>query len=173
MFEAENQATKKPVKPTIVKTEQTTKRQREDCQPEWGETTEDVDQETPWFPHATTTSSKTVTWATDEAYMNLHSVHNLTTFKHDIAVITQDEDIAKKTLMSVLKGRFKIETMVKIIEAENPNITWLKRHHNAMEALAQANKHTQQLIAEAGLKERNREQKKNNYKGKGGKGSGR
>ena len=98
-------------------------------------------------------------WATDEAYMNLHSIHNLNTFKHDIAVITQEEDIAKKTLMSVLKGRFKIETMIKIVEAENPNITWLKRHHNAMDALSQANKHTQQLINEAGLKEKNCEQR--------------
>ena len=40
-------------------------------------------------------------------------------------------------------------------------------------ATLQANKHTQQLINEAGLKERNREQKTTNYKGKGGKGSGR
>ena len=168
MFEADNQPTKKP---TSVKIEQTTKRHREDFQTEWGEKSEAEDQE--WYPHATTTSNKSVTWASDEAYMNLHSNINLLAFKHDIAVITQDEDIAKKTLMSVLKGRFKIETMIKIIEAENPNITWYKRHHNAMESLAQANKHTQQLINEAGLKEKSREQKNNNYKGKGGKGSGR
>ena len=98
--------------------------------------------------------------------MGLHSGIKILSFKHDIACITANDSIASQTLKSVIMGRFNIDIMVKIVEAENPEMHWNKKHRNAMESLASNNKATQALILEAGLQEKPR-------KGKGGKGRGR
>ena len=91
---------------------------------------------------------------TADDYRDLHSGERYEAFKHTIASITLNEEVARDTLSRVLRGRFHSDAFVAAINRENPNFQWKTKHKTAIANLSDENEATQQRIKNCGIKEK-------------------